>query len=127
MCRAVNYFEHFLVFISVVSGCVSISAFASLVGVPIGITSSAVGMKICAITAGIKRYKSIINKKRKKYDEIELSAKTKSSAIEVLIYKALHDSCINHEEFFSVSNVLREYNEIIGEIKNSENDVENTI
>ena len=66
MCRAVNYFEHFLVFVSVVSSCVSISAFASLVGVPVGITSSAVGMKICAITAGIKRYKSIVNKKKKK-------------------------------------------------------------
>ena len=57
MCKAVNYFEHFLVFVSVVSGCVSISAFASIVGVPVGITSSAVGMEI---------YKSIINKKKKK-------------------------------------------------------------
>ena len=52
-----NYFEHFLVFVSAVSGCVSISAFASLVGVPISIASSAVGLKMCAITAGIKKYK----------------------------------------------------------------------
>ena len=34
---------------------VSISAFGSLVCVPVGIISSAVGMKICAITAGIKK------------------------------------------------------------------------
>ena len=50
------------VFISAVNGCVSISAFASLVGVPVGITSSAVGLKICPITEGSNRYKSIIKK-----------------------------------------------------------------
>ena len=66
MCRALNYFKHFLVSVSVVSGCVSVSAFASLFGVPVGITISVVGMEICAITAGIKRYKSIINKKKNK-------------------------------------------------------------
>ena len=36
------------------SGCISISASVSLIGIPIGITSSAIGLKICAITAGIK-------------------------------------------------------------------------
>ena len=39
-----------------VTGCVSISAIASLVCVPVGIISSAVGLKISAITANIKRY-----------------------------------------------------------------------
>ena len=48
VCRAFNYFEHFLVSISVVSDCVSISAFTSLVGVPLVIASSAVELKICA-------------------------------------------------------------------------------
>ena len=51
--------------VSTVTGCVSISAFASLVGIPIGFTSSAIGSKICVITAGIKKYKSIIKKKKK--------------------------------------------------------------
>ena len=44
-----------LILASTVNGCVSISAFASLVCVPIAITSSAVGLTICAITAGIKK------------------------------------------------------------------------
>ena len=39
------------------------SAFASLVCVPVGITSSAVGFKICAINAGIK--KKLVNHKEK--------------------------------------------------------------
>ena len=65
VCRDLNYFEHFPVFVSAVSGCVSISAFASLVGVPVGIASSLVGLKSYAIAAGIKKYKSIIKKEEK--------------------------------------------------------------
>ena len=57
VCRALYYFEHFLAFVSAVSGCVSVFAYASLVGVIICTTRSAVGLKICAITAGIKTYK----------------------------------------------------------------------
>ena len=47
-------FEHLLILASIITGCVSIAAFASLVCVPVGTTSSAVGMKICAITLRIK-------------------------------------------------------------------------
>ena len=49
----------------VFNGCVVISAFASLVSVPVDITSSALGLKICAVTTSIKKYKSIIKKKKK--------------------------------------------------------------
>ena len=42
-----------------------------------GITSSAIGLKICAITAGIKKYKSIIKEKKKKHDKMVLLAKSK--------------------------------------------------
>ena len=44
------------------------SPLVSLVCVPVGITSSAVGIKICAITAGNKKRKSIIKKKKNKHD-----------------------------------------------------------
>ena len=67
-CKYFSYVEQLLILVSTVSGCVSVSAFASLVCVPVGITSFAVGIKICAITAEIKKYNSIIKKKRKKND-----------------------------------------------------------
>ena len=57
-----NYIKFFLNSASAITGCISISAFASLLGIPIGITSSAIGLKRCAITAGIKNYKSMIKK-----------------------------------------------------------------
>ena len=75
VCRVLNYIDHSLIVISTITGCVSISAFASLVGIPIGITSSATGLKVRVITAGIKKYKSIIKKKKKNHDKIVLLAK----------------------------------------------------
>ena len=116
-----------LILASTVTGCVSISAFASLVCVPVGITSSAVGRNISAIIAGIKKYKSIIKKKKKKHDKIGFLGKDKLNTIEVLISKALINSYISHDEFASVNNVLREYNEMKKEIKNPETSVEYTI
>ena len=50
-----NYIEHFLILMSTVTGYISISAFASLLDICKGIMSSAVGLKICAINAGIKK------------------------------------------------------------------------
>ena len=113
-----NYVEHWLILVSIITGSVLIS---SLVCVPGGITSSAVGIKICSITAGIKKYKSIIKKKMKKHEKIILLRKDKLNTIEVLISKALIDSYINNDEFVSVNKVLREYNKMKEEIKKSWN------
>ena len=47
VCNALNYFENFLILVSVVSVCVSISAFSTLADIPISITSYAVGSWLC--------------------------------------------------------------------------------
>ena len=107
-----NYTEHFLILASANSGCVVISAFASLVDIPIVIMSSAIGLKICAITAGIKTYKSIIKKKKKQHDKKVLLAKSKLNSIEVLIYNTLIDSVSSHDEFVLIINMLKEYNKM---------------
>ena len=74
-----HYIEHFFILAFAVSRCISKSAFASLLGIPIGITSSAIGFRIGAIATAIKKYKSIIKKKKKKHDKIVLLAQTKSN------------------------------------------------
>ena len=56
--------QHLVILNSIITRCISISAFASLIGIPIKIMSSAIGLKICAITAGIKKYKSVITIKK---------------------------------------------------------------
>lgn len=54
--------EQSLILVSDFLGYVSISTFALLVCIPIGITSSAVGVKTCALTARTKMNKSTIFK-----------------------------------------------------------------
>ena len=76
VCTTLNYMKHFLILLSVVTGCIPISAFLSFPGIPIEIQSSALGLKICVITAGIKQYKSIIKKKKNKHDETVFLAKS---------------------------------------------------
>ena len=57
VCATFNYIENLLILASVVTGFFLISDFASLVGIPIGVLSSVIELKICAITAGITKYK----------------------------------------------------------------------
>ena len=118
-CRILNYIKHSLIAIFTITGCVSISAFSSLVGIPIGIASSTIGLKICVITIGIKKYKLIIKKKRKKHDKIVLSLKSKLNSIEVLISQALIDLSISHNEFVLINNVLQDFYHMKEEIKSS--------
>ena len=115
--KTLIYIKHFLILDSAIAGCISISAFASLLGIPVGITSFAIGLKVYAITAGIK-YKSVIKKKKKRNDKIVLSAKAQLNTIEVLISKALIDSNISYDEFVLINNMLKEYDDMKGEIKN---------
>ena len=59
MCRTLNYFEFFLVFVSAVCGCVSISAFAPLVGISVDYY-----LNVCALAAGIKKVSQYLRKKK---------------------------------------------------------------
>ena len=74
-CGVLNYTDHSHIVISTITGCVSISAFTSLVGISLGITSSTIRLNNCVITAGIKKYTSLIKKKRKNNSKIALLAK----------------------------------------------------
>ena len=81
--RVLNYFEHFLVFASAFSGCFSISAFASLVGVPVGIASSTVELKICtlALVDSYVNHDEFVNVLRK-YSEMKEEIKNPENAVE---------------------------------------------
>ena len=88
-----NYVEHQLILLFTVSPCVSRSPFA-LAGTHI---------ENCVITAGIKKYKSIIKKEKKKHDKIVLLAKSKLYIREFLTSKALTD------EFALTNDMLKEF------------------
>ena len=98
-----------LISASVVTRCVSISAFAYLVGVPISIRSSAAVLKMYAITSGIK-----------KYDNYEKENKAWQNGIfnkSYLNFQRLINSYVGYNEYFPI-NVLREYDDMKKVIKN---------
>ena len=88
------------------------------VDIPVGFASSVIKIKISVITTEIKKYKSIIKKTKKKHEKIVLLAKTKLNTIEVLLFKVLIYSSIIQDGFFSVNNVLKEYDNLKKEFKN---------
>ena len=53
ICTTLNYIEHFLVVASTITGYVSISAFASLIGITMQNESSVIKINICTKTPGI--------------------------------------------------------------------------
>ena len=93
VCTTLNYIEHFAVTI-----CISISAFTSLIDISNGIMSFTIEINIWAIIANIKKYKSLIRKKKKKHDEIALLAKTNLYCIKDLS-RSLTDSYIERDYF----------------------------
>ena len=70
--------------------------------------SSTIGLNIYAIITRIKKYKSIIKKKKKKHDQIALLAKTNLDCIKDLISRSLTDSYIKRD-YFNLIAVLRKY------------------
>ena len=114
--KYLNYVKHLFILVLTVTGWVSISAFASLVCVPVGGISSVVVINSCEIIAEIKKYNLIIEKKKKKHDKIVLLEKDKLNTTEVVISEDLIDSHYSHDKSVSLNNVLRESNEMQNEI-----------
>ena len=51
ICTNLNYIELFLILSYQITGCISVSAFALLLGISIGIKSSAISFKVSGIAA----------------------------------------------------------------------------
>ena len=54
-----------------------------------------------------------------KHDKIVLLAKSQLNSIEVLVSKALIDSSISHAQFILINNIIKEYDDMKEEVKNS--------
>ena len=64
-CKYLNYVEHLLILVSTVTDCVSISAFASSVCVPVRITSSPVGLNFVQSLEELKSIRQLQRKRRR--------------------------------------------------------------
>ena len=101
-----DYLDKIFITLSASFGTLSIASYASVVGIPAGITGASLTL-VFTIGTGISKSLLKLTKKRKKKHKIIVLAKNKLSKIDTLLSSALNDSEISHEEF---SNIITEAN-----------------
>ena len=79
-----DYFDKSLIVLSVKSGGVSIASFATVIGVPIGITSESLSLAFSLCTGLVKKLLKAIRNKKKKQNKIGMLARSKLNSIESL-------------------------------------------
>ena len=93
-------------------GTLSIASYASVVGIPAGITGASLTL-VFTIGIGISKSLLKLTKKRKnKHNKIIVLAKNKLNMIDTLLFSALNDSEISHEEFTNIINEANIYENI---------------
>ena len=85
----------------------SIASYASVVGIPAGITGASLNLIFTLGTGISKSLLKVTKKRKKKHNKIIVLAKNKLNTIDTLLSSALNDSKISHEEF---SNIITEKN-----------------
>ena len=83
--------------------------FTSIVGAPFGVASAGLTLIFSLTTRIVKTLLNITRNKKKKNDEIFMLAKSKLNSIETLIFQALTDMDISHEELVTILNEKDKY------------------
>ena len=89
-------------YLSAASSGVSVISFISITEAPVGIASASLTLIFSVTTGIVKKLLNITRSKKKKHDKILILAKSKLNSIETLIYQALTDLDISHEEFVTI-------------------------
>ena len=85
----------------------SIASYGSVVGIPAGITGASLTLVFTKGTGISKSLLKLTKKRKKKHNKIIVLAKNQLNTIDTLLFSALYDSEISHEEF---SNIITEAN-----------------
>ena len=109
-----DYLDKIFITLSASFGTLSIASYASVVGIPAGITGASLTLVFTIGTGISKSLLKLTKKRKKKHNKIIVLAKNKLNTIDTLLSSALNDSEISHEEFTNIINEENIY-EIIKE------------
>ena len=98
-----------MIVLSVRSGSISIASIATVIGIPVGITSASLGHAFSLCTGLEKKLLKATRNKKKKHDKIVMLARRKLNSIESKISEALINYQIRHEDFIKIINEERNY------------------
>ena len=103
---------------TVITGGISIAAFASGVGLPVGIALSGTSLLLSLATAIIQKSFKIFTIKQEKHDAIKLLAQSKLDSITDIISQAMQDGDISPTEFHKVLQEVEKYRKLKVDIRN---------
>ena len=107
-----DYFDKFLIVLSVTSGGVSIASFATVIGAPIVIASASLSLAFSWCTGLVKKLLKATRNEKKRHNKIVMLARGKLNSIESKISEALINNQISHEDFITMINEERNYREL---------------
>ena len=99
-----DYLDKIFITLSASFGTLSIASYASVVGIPAGITGASLTLVFTIGTGISKSLLKLTKKRKKKHNKIIVLAKNKLNTIDTLLSSALNDSEISHEEFTNIIN-----------------------
>ena len=105
-----DYFDKSLIVLSVTTGSIFITSFATVIGAPIGIVSFSLAFSI--FTGIVKKLLKTTRTKNKKHNKIVMLASSKLNSIENKISETLINNEISHEDFKTIINEERKYPEL---------------
>ena len=120
-CVAFDYSDKVFITLSASFGTLSITSYATIVGIPAGIAGASLTLIFTVTTGVVKIFLNITRKKKKKHNKIIALARSKLNIIENLISQALIDFEITHEEFSKIIYEENNYEQIIDNIKSVKN------
>ena len=103
---------------TVITGGISIAAFASGVGLPVGIALSGTSLLLSLATAITQKSFKIFTVKQEKRDAIKLLAQSKLDSITNINSKAMQDGDISPNEFHKVLQEVEKYCKRNADIRN---------
>ena len=109
---SLDYFDKSLNVLSILLGSISIASFASVIGAPAGIIGASCGLTFSITPGFVKKFLKTIRNKKKKHNKIVMLARSKLNSIESKISKALMDNEISHEDFETIINEEKKYQEL---------------
>ena len=103
---------------TVITGGISIAAYASGVGLPVGIALSGTSLLLFLATAITKKSFKIFTVKQEKHNAIKLLAQSKLDSIANIISQAMQDGDIFPNDFHKVLQEVEKYRKVKADIRN---------
>ena len=107
-----DYFYKSLIVLSVKTGSISITSFATVIGTPAGMVGASFSPAFSNFTGIIKNLLKTTRNKTKKHNKIVMLAKSKLNSIESKTSETLINNEISHEDFMTSINEEKKYQQL---------------